>query len=153
MAILRQEDLTWLHQVLMDNSSQALFSSAAESPNDSFYLTVDTGCSRSSMGCINNFIPGMLIDLERPLKMEGIAGGLVVRQQGSIKYELLTDAGDIHVLKTTAYYMPKLPCRLFSPQAHFQEPFTSGQDLRKRSGLVIKHNHGVIKKKKWGTTF
>jgi hypothetical protein len=69
---------------------------------------------------------------------------LVVRQRGRVKYELLTDAGDVHVLKTTAYYMPELPCRLFSPQAHFQELFTSGQDPRERSGLVIKHNHGVI---------
>jgi hypothetical protein len=76
--------------------------------------------------------------------MEGIAGGLVVRQQGRVKYELLTDDGDIHVLETTAYYMPELPCRLFSPQAHFQELFTSGQDPRERSGFAIKRNRGVI---------
>jgi hypothetical protein len=130
---------------LTDYSSQALFSSTPESPNnDSFYLTVDSGCSRSSTGCIDDFVPGTLIDLEQPLEMEGIAGGLVVHQQGRVKYELLTDAGDIHVLETTAYYMPKLPCRLFSPQAHFQELFTSGQDPRERSGLVIKRNRGVI---------
>jgi hypothetical protein len=40
--------------------------------------------------------------------------------------------------------MPELPCCLFSPQAHFQELFTSRQDPRERSGLAIKCNHGVI---------
>jgi hypothetical protein len=76
--------------------------------------------------------------------MEGIAGGLVVRQKGRVQYELLTDDGDVHVLETSAYYLPELPCRLFSPQAHFQELFTSGNDPRERSGLAIKRNRGMI---------
>jgi hypothetical protein len=77
-------------------------------------------------------------------KVLSLVDWLFINRDGSVTYELLTDACDIHVLENTAYYMPELPCRLFSPQAHFQELFTSGQDPRKRSGLVIKSNRGVI---------
>jgi hypothetical protein len=76
--------------------------------------------------------------------MEGIAGGLQIRQIGRVRYELLTDNGNVHTLETTAYFMPDLPCRLFSPQAHFQEQFKSGMDPRESSDLSIKRNRGVI---------
>jgi hypothetical protein len=76
--------------------------------------------------------------------MEGIVSGLQVKQKGRVRYELLTDDGEIHVLETTAYYMPDLRCRLFSPQAHFQELFQSGQDPNERSGITIKRNRGTI---------
>jgi hypothetical protein len=76
--------------------------------------------------------------------MEGIAGGLVIKKQGRVRYELLTDDGDVHAWETTAYYIPDLPCRLFSPQAHFQELFQSGLDPRETSAFTIKRNNGVI---------
>jgi hypothetical protein len=76
--------------------------------------------------------------------MEGIAGGLTVRQKGRVKYEVLTDDSDVHVIETSAYYMPDLPCRLFSPQSHFQELFINGKDNHEKSGFTIKRNRGVL---------
>jgi hypothetical protein len=105
---IRAEDLTRFRQILRDYHPQSLYSSSV-AQQDSFYLIVDTGCSQTATGCIDDFIPGSLHDLERPIEMEGIAGGLQIRQKGRVTYELLTDDGDVHVLETTAYFMPDLP--------------------------------------------
>jgi hypothetical protein len=138
---LRAEDLTRLRQVLSDYAPQSLYSSTNHS---GFELVVDTGCSHSATGCVDDFIPNTLVTLDQPLEMEGIAGGLLIRQKGRVRYELLTDDGEVHVLETTAYHMPDLPCRLFSPQAHFKEQFQIGKDPRESSHLSITRNRGVI---------
>jgi hypothetical protein len=129
---LRADDLSRLRQVLSEYEPHALYSS----PNsDGFHLIVDTGCSQSATSCLDDFLPGTLLTLPQPLEMEGIAGGLVIRQQGRVRYEILTDDGNVHPLETTAYYIPELPCRLFSPQAHFQGLFQSGLDPRETCNL------------------
>jgi hypothetical protein len=107
-------------------------------------LIVDTGCSHSATGCSDDFIPGSIRDLDTPLEMEGIAGGLEIRQMGRVRYELLTDGGDVHVLETSAYLIPELPCRLFSPQAYFQEQFHLGLDPRESATFSIKRNISVL---------
>jgi hypothetical protein len=138
---LNNEDMTRLRQVLSDFEPQSLYSSTT---SDSFYLIVDTGCSHSATGCSDDFIPGSIRDLDTPLEMEGIAGGLEIRQMGRVRYELLTDGGDVHFLETSAYLIPELPCRLFSPQAHFQEQFQLGLDPRESATFSIKQNTGVL---------
>jgi hypothetical protein len=134
---LNETDLTRLRQVLTDYHPQSLLSAPSE---DSFFLTFDTGCTQTSTGCIDDFVPGTLIDLDVPLEMEGIAGGLLVKQKGRVRYELLTDDGEVHVLDTTAYFTPELPCRLFSPQAHFRELVASGRDPSTKATFSIKHH-------------
>jgi hypothetical protein len=138
---LKQEDMTRLRQVLAEYEPQSLYSSTAK---DSFHLIVDSGCSHSATSCPEDFIPGTLRDLTTPVEMEGIAGGLVIRQKGRVRFELLTDDGEVHVLETTAYLMPELPCRLFSPQAHFQEQYRTGFDPRESANLALQRNRGVI---------
>jgi hypothetical protein len=138
---LQPEDLSRLRQVLTNFEPQALYSS----PNpDGFHLIVDTGCSVSATACLDDFLPNTLTTLQQPVEMEGIAGGLVIKQQGRVRYELLTDDGNVHELETTAYYMPELPCRLFSPQAHFQGLYQSGLDPRQTCDFAIKRNVGKI---------
>jgi hypothetical protein len=138
---LKQQDLVRLRQVLTDYQPQAMLSNGIQ---DAFILTVDSGCSHSSTGCKEDFIPGTLTDLAKPFEMEGIAGRLTVRQKGRVKYEVLTDDGDLHVIETSAYFMPDLPCRLFSPQSHFQELFINGKDKHEKCGFTIKRNRGVL---------
>jgi hypothetical protein len=138
---LKQEDLVRLRQVLTDYPSHALLSQGVD---EAITLTIDSGCSHSATGCLQDFLPGTLAELDKPFEMEGIAGGLTVRQRGRVRYEVLTDTGEVHVIETTAYYMPDLPCRLFSPQSHFQELFVHGKDVRERCGFTIKRNRGVL---------
>jgi hypothetical protein len=135
---LCDDDLVRLCQILSDYEPQALYSSTNK--NDTFYLIVDTGCSHSATGCEDDFLPGTLHTLDQPIEMEGIAGGLLIRQKGRVRYELLTDNGEVHVLETTAYLMTELLCRLFSPQSHFYELHQSGLDPRKSCNFAIQRN-------------
>jgi hypothetical protein len=51
--------------------------------------------------------------------MDGIAGGLDIAQEGTVRYEVLDDKGELQVIETDAYLIPTLGCHLFSPQAYF----------------------------------
>jgi hypothetical protein len=70
---IRDNDMARLRQVLSEYEPQSLYSSTN---NDNFQLIVDTGCSHSATGCKADFLPGTIHNLETPLEMEGIAGGL-----------------------------------------------------------------------------
>ena len=52
--------------------------------DDHFELIIDSGCSNIVSPSLNNFIPGSLKNLPIPLAMEGIAGQLLAKQQGTI---------------------------------------------------------------------
>jgi hypothetical protein len=84
--------------------------------DDHFELVINPGCSKVVSPCIGNFKKGSLKDLPIPLAMEGIAGQLIAKQKGTIRYEVINDAGRISVLKCEGYYLPALKIRLFSPQ-------------------------------------
>jgi hypothetical protein len=71
--------------------------------------------------------------------MEGIAGGLQIRRQGIVRYEVLDDKGELQVLETSAYLIPGLQCRLFSPQAYFTHLYEIGADPEDTAHLVTRH--------------
>jgi hypothetical protein len=51
---------------------------------DSFELIFDTGCSKTGTGFKEDFVPGSLKDLDQPIQMDGIAGGLEIKQEGLV---------------------------------------------------------------------
>ena len=89
--------------------------------DDNFKLIFDYGCSKTVSPCKIDFIAGSLMDLVTPLSMEGIAGKLIVKQKGTIQYEVINNAGELSVLDTKGYYLPGLQLRLFRPQAYLNE--------------------------------
>ena len=84
-------------------------------------LIIDTGCSKTVSGFIDDFVPESLKDLDSPNQMEGIGGSLTATKEGKVRYEVINDSGEISVIETNAFYMPKLKCRLFSPQTYLAE--------------------------------
>jgi hypothetical protein len=74
---LDANDMIHLWQILSDFEPQLLYSEPDTS--DSFQLIVDTGCSHSATGCVDDFLPNTIHDLEQPLEMEGIASDLLIR--------------------------------------------------------------------------
>jgi len=89
--------------------------------NDSSLWIVDSGCSDTATGFKSDFIPGSLIQLEYPKPMDGVGGQLQATHSGTISFDVLADDGTVHPIRTTGYYLPKLGCRLMSPQSHFLE--------------------------------
>jgi hypothetical protein len=68
-----------LRKVLVDDPMGLL------SKGGDFELIVDTGCTKTATGFESNFVPGTLTDLEHPIRMDGIAGGLNIRKEGKVK--------------------------------------------------------------------
>jgi hypothetical protein len=67
--------------------------------DDHFELVIDSGCSKVVSPCIGDFKKGLLKDLPVPLAMEGIAGQLIAKQKGTIRYKVINNAGGISVLE------------------------------------------------------
>ena len=111
---------------------------------DNFELILDTGCSKTGTGFKEDFVIGSLADLDKPVFMDGIAGGLQITQHGTVRYEVLDDKGELQVLQTDAYYIPLLKCRLFSPHTYFRQLYQSGEDPDEKASMSVKHG---------GTTF
>jgi hypothetical protein len=109
-----------------------------------FDLIIDTGCTKTGTGYVNDFIPGSLRNLPIPIQMDGIAGGLKIQQEGKVKYEFVNDKGNIQSIETDAYHIPKLQCRLFSPQAYFRQMLDDGIDTNEDCGLSVKARKSVM---------
>jgi hypothetical protein len=92
-----------------------------------FSLIVDTGCSTTSTGYKEDFVPDTL----RPLKsvISGISGDMKISHEGIARYEVLDDKNNIQVLQLHAFLVPNMRTRLLSPQAFFQELRRNKKDL------------------------
>ena len=87
-------------------------------------LIFDCGASVHATGKLKDFKKDTLKTLEEFVYMNGISGVLSATHTGTIHYEIESDNGYLEVLEDTGYYMPKLPCRLFSPQFYFKNKST-----------------------------
>ena len=64
--------------------------------------------------------PGSWIQLDRPIQLDGIAGGLLVQWKCKVGFETINHDGDVIPCETEAHYHEDLPCMLISPQALLQ---------------------------------
>ena len=135
---IQTDDLMILQRVI-DDVPQGLLTAA-----DSFDLIIDTGCTKTGTGFASDFVPGSLRNLSSPVKMSGIAGGLSIKQEGTVRYEVLDDQGELQVLEVEAYLMPGLNCRLLSPQTYFKQLRQSGKDPNETAEMRIKHDKTVL---------
>jgi hypothetical protein len=109
-----------------------------------FDLVVDTGCTKTATGFASDFIPNTLHNLPKPIQMDGIAGGLMISQEGQVKYEIVDDRGSVQELIVDAYLIPSLPCRLFSPQSYFKQQHESNKDPHENCSMVVKHDKTLV---------
>ena len=96
---IKEQDQMRLIQVLEDLPQGLL------AAGDSLELIVDTGCTKTGTGYMEDFLPGTLKDLEQPILMDGIAGGLEITKAGVVRYEVLDDKGELQVIEADAYYI------------------------------------------------
>jgi hypothetical protein len=113
--------------------------------NGDFDLIIDTGCTKTATGFIEDFLPNTLQNLDRPIRMDGIAGGLDIKKQGKVRYEIVDDRGSVQELIVDAYHIPGLGCRLFSPQDYFRQQKEDGHDPEDVCSMVVKQDKSVIK--------
>lgn len=53
--------------------------------------------------------------------LTGISGTLEIKGQGDIKFQVVMDTGTVKESTNQAYWIPDMKCRLFSPQAFFDD--------------------------------
>lgn len=135
---IKEQDRLRLIQVLEDLPQGLL------AAGDSLELIVDTGCTKTGTGYVEDFVPGTLKALDQPILMDGIAGGLEITKAGVVRYEVLDDTGELQVIEADAYYIPSLNCRLFSPQSYFRQLQKDGKDPGEKAGLHVKHNGATM---------
>ena len=114
------------------------------SQNGDFDLIIDTGCTKSATAFSDDFVPNSLTTMDYPIRMDGIAGCLTIKQKGTVRYEIVDDEGEIQEILVEAYYIPKLGCRSFSPQAYFRQLQEEDIDPDGNCQLIVKYDKATI---------
>ena len=110
--------------------------------DSSFDVIFDTGCTQSGTGFMEDFVPGTLKDLPHPLHMAGVAGGVEVTQRGIMKFEVVTDSGEIRSIESPAFLIPGFKCRLFSPQGYMRQMNDTN------AKFIVRSTHSIFS---WGS--
>ncbi len=87
---------------------------------DGVTYIVDSGASRTITFSEMDFVPGTLQLYNSPRKLQGIAGNVDIQGQGDLELSVKMDDGSTKLLETSAFWIPDMKCRLFSPQAFLQ---------------------------------
>ena len=99
-------------------------------------LILDTGCSSFSSGVKSDF--ENLRELEHPVTMHGISGGLKITHVGDFLCEALNDDNELVKIEVTGYYHPALgQTRLFSPQDFFRLSRLAGYSQFDETKMVL----------------
>ena len=77
---------------------------------------VDSGASTFSTFDRDDFEEGTYVPSEGETVMKGIAGGLKISGQGTVRYEVLDHHGVTQYITGTGLHIEGLPCRLIPPQ-------------------------------------
>jgi len=97
--------------------SSELFAQSTGNNEDIFNAIVDSGSSYSATNKFTDAKPDTIRQLEEPLRLEGIAGGLLIEYVGIAEWETLDKNGDIMSFQEQVLIHKDLPNRLLSPQA------------------------------------
>ena len=112
---------------LNNSDMQHLYKTVGKIPTRILYIDqikqviFDRGEPSHTSGDKDDFKEKTLTVLNDPIFMDGISGRLKATNTGTLHYEFRADNGFREILEATGYYMPDLPCKLFSPQAYLEE--------------------------------
>ena len=120
--LLKKTDTNgWLLTGSLENSECAQIRKALETLPSTLTLhedvkpiIIDTGCSITASGFLEDFEPNTLKNASESLT--GIGGKLKATKEGIMRFEVITEKGDVVTVRTRGMYLPDLKCRLFSPQ-------------------------------------
>jgi Reverse transcriptase (RNA-dependent DNA polymerase) len=110
-------------ETLTDKMERAYHSSGEEKRE--LPVVIDTGASTSVTPVLSDFIGPL-----EPTSIEeirGISSSTRVVGKGTVEWTVQDYWNVVRVIRTTAYYVPAISIRLFSPQAYFQENGEKGQ--------------------------
>ena len=83
-------------------------------------LIIDSGASTHASGSIRDFKINSMKVLKNPIPMDGISGKIFVTHFGTLHFKCKFDNGEEEIIEDKGYYLPSLPCSLFSPQTYIK---------------------------------
>ena len=109
-----------LHQAFLSNiqASTAEFNTSIGKLHKIISAVFDTGASFTAVPDTQLMVPGSLKKLDVPIELDGIAGGILVEHSCIIQFDCVDHLGNPFTRRTMAYYHPKMPVTLFSPQTY-----------------------------------
>lgn len=85
-------------------------------PADLFRIICDSGASLTCIGNKEEFV--QLVERSTPTELKGIASGLAIKGEGTVRYNVRDDTGQTIELEANAYWVPQLESmRLLAPQS------------------------------------
>ena len=102
------------HNALSDiNPSHVYLNSSDKS---SLPIVIDTGASNSVTPNRSDFTTFSAVSSS----ISGLNSTAQVRGEGTIRWKIVDENGDVATLETFGYYVPTINIRLYSPQSHFK---------------------------------
>ena len=100
------------------------FATLTSNSSDAHLAILDTGASWSIVNDKSMCEPNSIYTLDKPMPLDGIAGGVEVTQAGTLKVETIDKQGNIFPIETKVLIHEQLPGNLLSPQALLANPET-----------------------------
>ena len=98
-------------------SDDELFSAVTQNNPNIVSSICDTGSSFNVTGNSNLIKPGTMVKLDKPIELDGIAGGLELHHKGVASLEIIKNDGTPYQFEVEMYFAEDFPCTLISPQA------------------------------------
>ena len=132
-----QKHLPQIRHIMHLNSSNDLLGE-----QDIFDVIADTGCSNTASAFKEDFIPGSLQKMEKPITISGVGGDIKVEYYGKLSWECITTTGEVARLEHYGHYAPALKnIRLLSPQRCFEQ-MGDGKFVVSNTRIYIKLGNG-----------
>ena len=126
-------DMDLLRQVLAEEPRGLL------TEDDSTTLIFDSGATITTTYDEADFKPGSLEYFKdgEIQPVQGIAGSLPIKGRGTMSLQVIDNKGELVDIETTAYYVPDLQTKLFSPQAYFVERNDNSEFILQRNEALL----------------
>jgi hypothetical protein len=105
-------------------------------------ITIDSGASVTITPILKAFVGSI-----KPFSLtslQGISARTKVEGEGTVYWTIRDTLGQVHQLRTKAYYMPGAKIHLFSPQQYFEESNNDPFVTFNKSGAKLGLNNGSI---------
>ena len=118
-----------------------IFQEISKNEPNTYSTIIDTGASASCVNDRNILVPGSLRRLQKPIKLDGIAGGQMVEYTGRVELETLDANGNLFSIQTKVMLNENLPCILISPQSVLKEAVDQ-HNGNKQDHFSVYHDRG-----------
>ena len=108
----------------MDPSAQSAVYLQKGTDSRNIPIVLDTGASFSLTPVLSDFVSA--IEKCPTKEMTGLTDSVMIVGVGDVEWAIRDHMGQVQIIRTKSYYIPKASVRLFSPQSYFRQHADDG---------------------------